>query len=410
MRCVFLTTLFQAMRAGRSLVALLLVSIILVACSKKKDDSPAPAAPSANTAVVAFYLDNAEPCRDSVAVTVAGQTGYIVGHNSSGFPSCFHPGSYVRELAPGSYPYTARNCLGKEWAGTVTVPTVITDCIPVKLTSTGLGYVTFWSNTDLTPAGTITVTMDDGQSQQITTQSNVIMSGYLVPPRWNSAGSAHFELSGGLHRYTATGPNGITWDDTITVRSGVPVQGYTQQRLLTGQRAGWAQAAFYADHQLTGPVTITVASRTGQITSSVGTAIPSCGMAGLYNVWLPFGTHSFTSSGGGLNANGTFTLTNQNTYCQLVRADGVNGTSGRITLWTSLFPAGCSTMEVTINGGNARTMTATYPNQPSGCGFVNGCANYLLPPGTYTFRVRCGSNVRNVSGIVLANSCLFLRI
>lgn len=79
--------------------------------------------------------------------------------------------------------------------------------------------------------------------------------------------------------------------------------------------------------------------------------------------------------------------------------------SGKVTFYTQT-DLGCGTITVTVSGQGSQYISSYYSSGISGCD-KSGCANFTLPPGTYSYSASCsGYNWGPTSFTVTANGCL----
>lgn len=97
-------------------------------------------------------------------------------------------------------------------------------------------------------------------------------------------------------------------------------------------------------------------------------------------------------------------------HCGSLSGGGSGGggsTTGNIMFWTQ-SDLGCGQINVTVSGQSG-TIGSYYSSGAPNCG-ANGCANFTLPPGTYTFSATCQNYSWNNTITVTAGGCSKMRL
>jgi hypothetical protein len=80
--------------------------------------------------------------------------------------------------------------------------------------------------------------------------------------------------------------------------------------------------------------------------------------------------------------------------------------TGNITFWfsTVMTNATVTIFDASHHAVDSGVITSNYPNGLPGCG-ANGCANFTLPIGIYTYTARSSTFIWNDTATVIANHC-----
>ena len=81
--------------------------------------------------------------------------------------------------------------------------------------------------------------------------------------------------------------------------------------------------------------------------------------------------------------------------------------SGQGMFWTA-SDQNCGPITVTING-QSKTITSYYSSVTPSCG-ANGCANFSLPAGTYSYKATCSSYQWSGSITITAGGCFKMKL
>ena len=81
--------------------------------------------------------------------------------------------------------------------------------------------------------------------------------------------------------------------------------------------------------------------------------------------------------------------------------------TGRATFWTN-SDLGCGSISVTCSSQSG-TITSYYSSGTPSCG-ASGCANFTLPPGTYSFSASCTNKTWNGTITVTQGGCSTMRL
>ncbi|MFZ4796762.1 MAG: hypothetical protein ACOYMA_04665 [Bacteroidia bacterium] len=80
--------------------------------------------------------------------------------------------------------------------------------------------------------------------------------------------------------------------------------------------------------------------------------------------------------------------------------------NGSIVFWVG-SDLGCGTVKVNLNGSTGN-ISSYYSSSPS-CG-ASGCANFTLPPGSYSYSASCGSYTWSGTVNATSNGCYKLQL
>ncbi len=155
---------------------------------------------------------------------------------------------------------------------------------------------------------------------------------------------------------------------------------------------------------LSGSIDVSVAGKTGQITSFTAVEPVDCGAAGAYTVSLPAGSYVWKAKCGTDSIVGTSVVTASGCTKTLVDFAAPR-TTGQLMFWGK---KGCGTnnsaIAVTIAGlsGQITSFTAT---EPATCGTA-GTYTVTLPVGNYSWKAKCGSDSVTGQASVILNGCI----
>ena len=93
------------------------------------------------------------------------------------------------------------------------------------------------------------------------------------------------------------------------------------------------------------------------------------------------------------------------TFCE--EGGGGGDGNGQITFWLQ-SDLGCGPISVTLHNQGSGTITDYYSSSPS-CG-ASGCANFTVPPGTYSFSASCDGHTWDSTVTVSANQCFKMQL
>lgn len=82
-------------------------------------------------------------------------------------------------------------------------------------------------------------------------------------------------------------------------------------------------------------------------------------------------------------------------------------TTGKVMFWVS-SDLGCGPISVSLNGSSG-TITSYYSNNSPDCG-GNGCANFTLPPGNYSYSASCSNGTWNGSVLITSGGCYKIKL
>jgi hypothetical protein len=162
-----------------------------------------------------------------------------------------------------------------------------------------------------------------------------------------------------------------------------------------GQLSFWA-----ATNCNCGPITVSCGSYVQQMQEYYPNGVPACGSPGSANFNLPAGTYNYTASCPAASWSGSVTVTQGNCTMQQIVC-----TTGNVTFW--MDTAGNS-ISVSV-GGQTLNITTAYTSSNPNCG-ASGCANFLLPTGTYTYNASSASNTWSGHVVVANDSCTLVKI
>jgi major membrane immunogen (membrane-anchored lipoprotein) len=144
-----------------------------------------------------------------------------------------------------------------------------------------------------------------------------------------------------------------------------------------------------------GPISVTCNGYTAHMTEYFPTDTPACGAQGCANFSLAPGTYNYTASCTDSSWSGSVTVSTGNCTRQQLGC-----ITGNVTFW---FDSVQNTATVKI-GGNTGKITSVYTSTTPTCG-ASGCANFMLPVGTYTYTATSSSNSWSGNVVITANGC-----
>lgn len=264
------------------------------------------------------------------------------------------------------------------------------------------GKITFWIQEDFM-CGPISVTID-GETRTI---NNFNASG---APECGASGSANFTLPDGQYSFFAS-CDGMTWEGVVNSNEG----SCSLMQLTPGNNpppppSGTGKATFWTRTDLgCGPITVSVAGQSRNITAYHSSGPANCGASGAANFDLSAGTHNFTASCDGTTWQGTVTVTSNGcSFSELTADDGPPPSgNGKVTFWTSQ-DFGCGPITVSVNGQSA-TINSYYTGGINGCD-ISGCANFSLPAGNYSFSASCQGFTWSGTVTVSSNGCMRMQL
>jgi hypothetical protein len=148
-------------------------------------------------------------------------------------------------------------------------------------------------------------------------------------------------------------------------------------------------------------ITVTINGQRSVMTEYFPSVVPSCGTQGCANFSLGAGSYNYSATNGDTTWTGTVSVdkgscTLQQLFCS----------TGNVTFWVD---SAANNIQVTMNGGAAHITTA-FPTTTPTCG-TTGCANFTLPPGTYTYTAITSTNIGYTGSVRVGNdSCTILKL
>lgn len=151
-----------------------------------------------------------------------------------------------------------------------------------------------------------------------------------------------------------------------------------------------------------GNISVSINGITKQITGSFSNKIPECGENGTATFELAPGEYNFKANCGTYNWEGTLKILKG--ICQLREltiTDTPSSQNGKAIFWTKENMQ-CGNINVTING-QTQTINKYFSESPP-CE-TTGCANFILPPGTYSYTASCQGRNWNGTVTITSNGC-----
>lgn len=212
-------------------------------------------------------------------------------------------------------------------------------------------------------------------------------------------------LEAGMYDYVIQAAEGRSWNGTVTISEGAC------EIVTIGCPVTTGLATFWLEEDLgCGPVYVSIPGYgTEEIYYYSSGGAPSCESEGYASFELEAGTYPYTASCSYRSWQGEVQVSRNSCNTVLLsEANSGGGGHGEATFWINQ-DFGCGPLTINVSNQYTGTINYFYATEPS-CG-AEGCANFTLEPGTYTYQASCsGYTWPQYSFTVYANDCASIQI